>query len=157
MGVSPEEYRNVARHFASGVTIVSVEDSGTLHGMTATSFSAVSLQPPLILVCLEKGSKTRTAAFEAGSFSVNILADTQEEVARAFSVAGPKDFSGIPHHRDGSGGVFLDHAIASIYCRTVSVTEAGDHDVFIGEVMGGATGPGDPLLYFDRAYRKLRK
>lgn len=137
------------------MTIVTVVRDGALHGLTASSFAAVSLEPPLVLVCLDKRSRTRAMLLEVNVFGVNVLNEEQRDVAIAFAEDGPKDFERLPHHVDDTGAVFLDEAIASFGCTTVEVVEGGDHDIFIGEVETTATREGRPLLYYDRDYRGL--
>lgn len=155
MVVGPEQYREALRKFASGITIVTVAHGGELHGMTASSFASVSLSPPLVLVCLEKSSKTRSLVLEAGHFAANILGDHQESVARSFSESGPKPFGDLKHRPGQQGAPLLDGAIAWIECSVWRVMEAGDHDVVVGEVEACDTRPGAPLVYFDRDYRSL--
>jgi len=135
--------------------VVTTARGGELHGMTASSFASVSLDPPLVLISLDKSSRTRGIVLEVGTFAINILSDKQEQVARSFAVQGVKTFDTVPHHLDTSGAPFLDEALASLSCRTVEVVAGGDHEVFIAEVIAVETRPGEPLLYFDRGYRRL--
>ena len=155
MSVSPEDYKAAGRRFLSGVTIITVAHDDEVHGMTASSFTTVSLDPPLVLVSLERDSTTRKMVVEAEAFAVNILSRDQEEIARSFSQSGPKSFDGIPHHTGPSGAPFLEGALASLACCTTEVVEAGDHDLFIAEVASCEWRDGEPLLYFDRAYRSI--
>ena len=149
------DLRTAASRFASGVTVVTTARDGDLHGMTASSFASVSLEPPLVLISLDKSSRTRGIVLEVGTFAINILSSEQETVARAFAVRGDKTFESVPYHLDESGAPFLDEALASLSCLTVEVVAGGDHDVFIAEVIRVEARPGEPLLYFDRAYRRL--
>ena len=153
MPVSADDFRAALRRFASGVTVVTVAIGDHLHGMTASSFASVSLEPPLVLVCLSKTSRTRAMIEEKGSFAVNILSEGQAEVARVFARAGVKPFDELPHTRGSDGEPLLDDAIACIECRTNKITAAGDHDVLFGEVMACTTRGGAPLLYYDQTYR----
>ena len=155
MHADPDGLRAAASRFASGVTVVTTARDGELHGMTASSFASVSLDPPLVLISLDKSSRTRGIVLEVGTFAINILRSDQEDVARAFALPGVKTFDAIPHHLDTSGAPFLDEALASLSCRTVEVVAGGDHEVFIAEVIAVETREGEPLLYFDRAYRRL--
>ena len=155
MRISPEDYKAAGRRFASGVTIITVAHDGEVHGMTASSFTTVSLDPPLVLVSLERDSTTRKMVVEAEAFAVNILSRDQESIARSFSQSGPKSFEGIPHHFGPSGAPFLEGALASLGCCTKEVVEAGDHDLFIAEVAHAESRDGEPLLYFDRDYRSI--
>jgi flavin reductase (DIM6/NTAB) family NADH-FMN oxidoreductase RutF len=155
MSVDPEGYKQAARMFASGVTIVAVSHDGSSHGMTASSFASVSLEPPLILVSLEKSSRTRELLLESGRFAVNILAEDQQEIARAFAHPGDKTFDHIEHHTNNPGAPFLSGSIAMLACTTEQVVPGGDHDIFIGEVTAVEVNEGAPLVYFDRGYRSL--
>ncbi|MGI8775710.1 MAG: flavin reductase family protein [Actinomycetota bacterium] len=155
MPVGPDEYRAAARLFASGVTIVTVASEGSLHGMTASSFAATSLDPPLILVSLGQSSRTRSMIHDTEVFGVNILSAHQEAVARAFAIPGDKTFEDVPHHRGPHGIPLLEGSLVSMGCRTHEVIRAGDHEIFIAEVLTTEIGEGDPLLYFDRSYRAL--
>lgn len=155
MKLSPEDYKAAGRRFASGVTIITVAHNGEVHGMTASSFTTVSLHPPLILVSLERDSTTRQMVVESEAFAVNILSREQESIARSFAQSGPKSFEGIPHHIGPSGAPFLEGALASLGCCTTEVVEAGDHDLFIAEVTSCESHEGEPLLYFDRDYRSI--
>ena len=155
MPVDPADFRAALRRFATGVTVVTVGHRGELHGMTASSFASVSLEPPLILVCLDQASHTRALILEKGTFGVNVLADHQEQVSRSFSRRGEKPFDVLGHHAGAHGDPLLDDAIAWIECRLDQMVEAGDHDIFVGEVLACEAREGSPLLYYDQAYRSL--
>ena len=155
MPVGPEEYRQALRRFASGLTVVTVANGAELHGMTASSFAAVSLQPPLVLVSLEKGSRTRELVLEVGSFGVNVLAEGQEAVARGFSRSGHKPFEETEHHFGRTGVPLLGGALAWLECHVDRTIDAGDHDVVIADVLATEAHNGRPLLYFNRGYRSL--
>jgi flavin reductase (DIM6/NTAB) family NADH-FMN oxidoreductase RutF len=144
------------RCFASGVTIVTVASDAGPHGMTATSFAAVSLDPPLVLVCLEKGSRTRSLIWENGTFAINVLGVDQKEVSREFATRGDKSFDDLPHHLGETKAPLLDGSVASVECRSKEWIDAGDHDVVIAEVLACEIGTGDPLIYYERDYRTLR-
>lgn len=156
MAVSPDAFRSALRRFASGVTIVTVAAEDGLHGMTASSFASVSLVPPLVLVCLDKTSRTLTLVAETGAFAVNVLRSDQQDASRAFSRPGQKPFASIPHRAGANGAPLLDEAIAHLECTTYRVFEAGDHEVVLGEVTATAASAGEPLVYYDGAYRSLR-
>lgn len=156
MTVKPDDFRRALKRFASGITVVTV-GSDELHGMTASSFASVSLDPPLVLVCLDKTSRTRELMLEKGSFAVNVLSAEQEEVSRSFSKRGTKPFTELPHHLGVDGHPLLDDAIAWIECNVHQVVEGGDHDIVIGEVTACNAGAGNPLIYFDQGYRGLNE
>lgn len=154
MTVERDEFRRALQRFASGVTVVTVGGDEP-HGMTASSFASVSLDPPLVLVCLDKSSKTRGLILERGSFAVNVLSGEQEEVSRSFSRRGTKPFADLPHHYGVAEHPLLDDAIAWIECNVHNVIKSGDHDIVIGEVVACDAQEGDPLLYVDQGYRGL--
>lgn len=153
--VGPEEYREALKRFAAGVTIVTVAHGGLVHGLTVTALAAVSLQPPLVLVCLEKGSRTRELILQSGRFVVNILNESQDELARRFATKGEKTLEDIPHRLVEGGIPALEGAISTIVCSTVNVTDGGDHEVFLASVLETWTAPGQPLVYYNRDYRSL--
>lgn len=151
--VDPEAFRAALSRFASGVTVVTVATEQTLHGMTASSFASVSLEPPRILVCLDKSSRTR--ALLAGTFAVNILRADQQAIARDFAHAGDKPFGSLSHEIGASGAPLLHGAIAWIECSTSSIVDGGDHDIVVGDVTSCRSGDGEPLIYYARDYREL--
>lgn len=155
MPVGASEYRELLGRFASGVTLVTVSAGERLHGMTASAFAAVSLEPPLVLVCLERASRTRGLILEVGAFAVNILSTGEEQLARAFAGSGPKSFDEIAYGRGSSGAPLLEDAVATVECRVHSVVESGDHDVVFGEVTETDVRGGSPLVYYRRSYRSL--
>ena len=155
MPVGPEEYRQALRRFATGLTVVTVSSNGLLHGMTATSFAAVSLTPPLVLVSLEKGSRTRELVLDVRVFGVNVLAEGQEQVARGFSKAGHKPFETTGHRPGHTGVPLIEGSLACLECKVHSTSDAGDHDIVVGEVLSSAIRDGSPLVYFNRAYHGL--
>jgi flavin reductase (DIM6/NTAB) family NADH-FMN oxidoreductase RutF len=155
MAVNADDFRRALRKFASGVTIVTVALGDELHGATASSFASVSLNPPLILVCLDKSSHTRELLLETEVFAVNVLGADQAEVARAFSLKGVKQFDSLSHRAGIGNAPLLDDAIAWIECRLERVIEAGDHDIVIGDVVSCDTTDRLPLLYYEAEYRGL--
>jgi flavin reductase (DIM6/NTAB) family NADH-FMN oxidoreductase RutF len=155
MGVDPDEYKDSLRKFASGVGLVTVATNGQMHGMTVSSFASLSLDPPLVVVCLENGSRTRAMVLESRAFSMNILAAHQADVARSFAAAGRKTFNGLAFHPGRNGAPLLDDAIAWIECDVREIVNGGDHDIVVGEVMRCTAKEGSPLLYFDRHYHSF--
>jgi flavin reductase (DIM6/NTAB) family NADH-FMN oxidoreductase RutF len=154
--VSPDTYKSALRKFTSGVTIVTAERDAKPHGMTATAFASVSLEPPLILVCLDRGSRTRAAVIETGIFAVNILRRDQEHLARAFATQGQKPFGDIDHSRGANGAPLINEAISRMECSVTEIVPAGDHDIVVGLVTNAHWNEDVPLVYFDRQYRKLK-
>jgi flavin reductase (DIM6/NTAB) family NADH-FMN oxidoreductase RutF len=156
------DYRRVVGRFATGVTVITTSLDGEQHAMTCNSFTSVSLEPVLVLFCAEKIARFHDVVLQSGTWAVSVLAQGQEEVSRRFAVRGrplEDQFTGLPFAVGAlTGAALLDGALASLECRTVSVTDAGDHTVFLGEVLGlGVPDPdGDPLLYYEGRYRAFR-
>lgn len=155
MGATAEEFRTALSRFASGVTVVTVAIDQALHGMTASSFASVSLDPPLVLVALDKSSHTRTLVARRRAFAVNILGADQETLSRAFAQSGHKPFDDLTYRLSADGLPLLDGAIAWLECTVDQTIDAGDHDIVIGAVQRCETRGGTPLIYYERAYRSL--
>lgn len=157
MPVTPESFRKSCAQFATGVTVVTVRTpDGTPHGLTANSFTSVSISPPLILVCIDYGCAL-VQYFRPGSFfGVNILAQHQQFLSVAFAVKPEGRFEGVDWHAGESGAPILSGTLACLECRTFQITEAGDHAIILGEVLRSEANSGDPLVYFDSNYRMLR-
>jgi len=159
MTVSSDDLRLWMRRWASGVTLVTAHDRQGPHGMTVSSFTSLSLDPPLIMVSLEVGSRTHKMVREGGRFAVVMLQADQQELAERFAGVVPDSeprFAGVAFTRSPGGAPIPDERLAYLDCRVVDTHPAGTHTVFIGQVTGGeAAEDGAPLLYFNRAYRRL--
>ena len=148
-------FRLALSQFATGVTVVATLDAaGQPQGLTVSSFCSVSLEPPLVLVCIDNRSETHAGFLASRRFGVSVLAEGQQEVSRRFATLGPEknDFS---FERGPSGAPLVPGALSRIECRLHSVHEAGDHRIYVGEVVSLATSPGRPLLYHAAGYRRL--
>ena len=156
MAVTPHEFRAALSRFPSGVTVVtSVDQTGVRHGITVTAFSSVSLEPPLILVCIEKTTGSHAAIFETGKFVVNILAAGQDGLSRRFSLPSADKFDGVKV-RPGVGGVpVLDDALVVLECGLRNAFDGGDHTVFVGDAETVSIRDGSPLVYFHGSYHDL--
>jgi 3-hydroxy-9,10-secoandrosta-1,3,5(10)-triene-9,17-dione monooxygenase reductase component len=150
MGVDQAEFRRVMGHWSSGVAIASSRTGdGRPRGLTVNSLTSVSLQPPLVLVCLDRSSETFHCILEAGSYAVSILEASQEPLARSFSgVHGDGKFEGVPYRAAVTGSPVLEDALAWLDCRLEAAHEAGDHHIFVGEVVAAGARAGEPLLFF---------
>ena len=144
-------------HFASGVTVVTTEHEGTLYGMTVASFASLSLNPPLVLICVEKNVKSHNAIANSAKFGVNMLANDQAEVSGRFASKKIDDkFAGVAWQPGSDLGVpLLDGAICAIECRLHNQLPGGDHTIFVGEVVNVQTTEAPPLVYFRSGYRAL--
>ncbi|GAA1649459.1 flavin reductase [Georgenia ruanii] len=156
--VDPRDFRAALGQYATGVAVVTTRDAdGVCHGMTANSFTSVSIDPPLILWCPSKRATSLPAFAGAEHFAVNILADAQHHLSRQFSVSGsPEKFAGV-EYTDGLGGApVLAGALASFECRRVAVHDAGDHDIHVGQVERYSWAGGEPLLFHDGRFHVTR-
>jgi flavin reductase (DIM6/NTAB) family NADH-FMN oxidoreductase RutF len=154
--IDPFQFRQLLGRFATGVTILTVvTPEGRLLGMTANSLASVSLQPPLVSVCVDHEAEMHTAILSAKEFVVNVLASPQEALARRFSDQHEDRFDGIGYRRTAEGLILLDGALAYIECERHAHYPGGDHTIVVGRVTGGATGDGRPLLYYRGGYTAL--
>ena len=156
---SAADFRKVMAAYATGVVVVTLQVDGVDHAMTANSFTSVSLDPPLVLVCVERASRFDEALSACdGRWAVSILSAANEAAARWFATKGRPlegQFASVPHRRGNNGAMLIDGALAHIECRTEAVHPAGDHDILVGRVEGMtvAAQPGEPLLYFASSFR----
>mgnify|MGYP005836515959 CR=1 FL=1 len=165
MPIDRDSFRQVLGHFAAGVTVVTtVNKEGAPYGLTATAFTSVSLDPPLVLVCVDRKSETHPHFAAAGVFAVNFLAYGQEELSRRFAVSGGEKFREVAHSRGVTGAPLLEGTVGYVECELRQAVEAGDHTIFIGEVVnarcptpetGGRTQAPTPLLYYRGRYHRL--
>jgi flavin reductase (DIM6/NTAB) family NADH-FMN oxidoreductase RutF len=155
--ISPDEFRRVLSHFASGVTIITACDGdGRPTGLTASAFTSVSLEPPLILVCVDHKAQSYPALLASKTFAVNILCLEQESVSRRFATTKiDNKFDGVPFTLSPLGLPLIDNALAQLECATVNVHLEGDHTIFVGRVEDAHAGSGAPLVYYRGRYDRL--
>lgn len=157
MGIDASLFRSVLGRFASGVTIVTaVDQHGNSHGMTVSAFSSLSLEPPLVLVCIDNAATMSPLMATTERFAVNILDSEQEELSRRFASQDDR-FAGIGFSPSPSGAPLLDDVLAWLDCRVVARHPAGDHVIVIGEVEHGAALDGQPLLYYRSGYATIAR
>jgi flavin reductase (DIM6/NTAB) family NADH-FMN oxidoreductase RutF len=151
------EFRRILGHLASGVTVVAARmPDGRPCGLTANAVCSVSLRPPLVLACVERDADSHDCIRSAGAFTINVLAARQEALARRFSSWDlERKFDGVAYREEVTGAPVLADALAWVDCRLWAEHVAGDHTVFIGEVVGGDVGEGAPLLYYRGGYGRL--
>ncbi len=151
----PAALRAALGQFATGVTIVTTVDAaGRRVGLTANSFTSVSLDPPLVLWSLSGRSASLQAFRDAGRFAVNVLASSQHELCRRFATRVEGDrFAGVDLAPSATGLPVIAGALATFECETHAQYEAGDHVVFVGRVLHYGAGAGDALIF--RAGRML--
>lgn len=158
MSVSSDEFRSVLGRFPSGVTVVTTKAAdGSDQGMTVSAFSSVSLEPPLVLICIEKTASVYEALMRAPGFVVNILSAKQEQIARRFSIVDIDRFEGIGFSRTRNGIVVLDDVLGMIECNRVALHDAGDHTVIVAEVEATRAENGSPLIYYRGGYAQLER
>jgi flavin reductase (DIM6/NTAB) family NADH-FMN oxidoreductase RutF len=156
MPIDKDLFRQVLSHFAAGVTVVTtVDQQGQPHGLTATAFTSVSLEPPLALVCIDKQAETYAHFAPAGIFAVNFLALDQRDVSQRFAKHGGDKFSATAWRRGELGAPILDGTIGHVECRIVHDYHGGDHTIYVGQIESAATAEGQPLLHFRHAYRRV--
>lgn len=151
------EFRRILGHWVSGVAIITARTvDGQPCGLTANAVASLSLDPPLVLVCIDRDANSHDCIRDAGSFSVNVLASDGERVARRFAEQESGDkFDGIAHHVEVSGAPVLDDALAWVDCRVHEVYPGGDHTIYIGEVLNGDARAGEPLVFFRGGYGRF--
>ena len=158
-GVDPPLFRRLLGSFGTGVTVLTTRTAdGRPIGMTASSLASVSLDPPLLLVSVERRHEMHDALLTApgGAFVVNVLAEDQEALSRRFAADGDTDrFAGVHYRTNGHGLPVLENVVAHIECTRYAAVPGGDHTVFVGLVTGGDAADRRPLLYYRGGYTRL--
>lgn len=154
--VSGEEFRRACGRFATGVAVASVTDErGGAHGLTVSSFTSVSLEPPLVLICLGH-EVTMIEAFRGAShFGINILREEDGELSQRFATKGLDRFNGIAWRRGHTGVPLIDCALATMECEVHQRISSGDHDILVGRVLATHVEDGAPLVHYFGRYWKL--
>lgn len=158
MSIEPREFRDTVGCFATGITIITtLQEDGAPVGLTANSFTSLSLDPPMVLFCLDHNVASFDAFQADGHFAVNILSKGQQELSSRFAKSGPEKWDGITFDRWDTGSPILTGCLASMECRVSSINEGGDHVIVIGEVVRMARSQEDmlPLLYYRGGYANL--
>lgn len=151
-------FRSVLSRFASGVTVVTaLGGDGVDHGMTVSAFCSLSLEPPLILVCIDHGTVMHGILEGAKTFTVNVLAANQEDLARKFSDPDNDRFVGTSYTRGSNGLALLTGAAAWLECALTQRYEGGDHTIFVGRVEVADAGDAQPLVYYRGGYGSLER
>jgi flavin reductase (DIM6/NTAB) family NADH-FMN oxidoreductase RutF len=151
--ISGAEFRAALSHFASGVTIVTAEGPAGRVGFTATGFTSLSLDPPLVLVCVSKTASAYEGVIGADHFAVSVLAEPQRWIAERFATSGIDRFQDAPVRK----GVrvrapLIEEALVHLECTQHALHHEGDHTILIGRVVAASTGQGRPLLHFARRF-----
>jgi flavin reductase (DIM6/NTAB) family NADH-FMN oxidoreductase RutF len=156
MPIEKNELRRVMGHFATGVTVITtINKDGQLFGLTANAFTSVSLEPPLLLISVDKKAESYPAFEESRVFTVNILAENQEALSRRFAVSGGNKFEGVAYHVGANRAPILEGVLAFIECTLWAGYEGGDHTIYLGEIQQAEIHEERPLLFFRGGYRAL--
>lgn len=154
--LSKNEYKNVAQYLASGIGIVTIRSGSEINGMTATAICSASLEPPLFLVCISKGWRTHEFISTEKIFSVNFLAEGQQEISELFGNPNPRkveQLSAISRPSPTNGCPVIEGCLGYIDCEAVSIYDAADHSIFLGKVTAGEVlSKAKPLLHFTGNY-----
>ncbi len=157
MAIDEESFRACLRRWATGVTIVSARVGDAVHGMTVSDFSGASLSPPLVTVCANRQSTTTKMIAEGGCFGVSVLAADQQDLSNHFASSKTEGsrFVDVAYGTAETGAPLIDGAIVRLDCRLESTYEAGDHVIYLGEILWAEHSEGHPLLYWGGRYRAL--
>ena len=160
MSLNSSEFRKAMGQFATGVTIITVDLDGEVHGMTANAFASVSLDPPLVLVCVDHATRTHAHLHAKKRFGINVLREDQRAISEYYARAErdhehAETEAGARFDRTKQGTPMLRGSLAFLECRLNSAEVAGDHTIFIAEVEDVVVREGEPLLFFRAKYRKV--
>ena len=156
MAIEAQELRRVLGYFATGVTVITTKDKdGTPNGLTANAFVSLSLEPPLVIISVDKKA-TCYACFEPDNgFTVNFLSEDQEEISRRFATKGADKFADLKWRAGGNGAALIDGALGSVECKIIQCHDGGDHTIVVGEILNVSANGDRPLLFFKGKYQKL--
>lgn len=155
--IARDQFRAVMGSFGAGVTVITgIDDAGAPQALTATAFSALSADPPMCLVCVSVGTRSHGALVARRAFAVNILRASQAALSNRFASRRPDKFDGVdwrpgPH----TGCPLLAGVLALAECEVTDIVRGGDHDIFLGRLVGSETSDGEPLIYFRGAYASI--
>lgn len=157
--VTPDDFKHVMRHWASTVTVITTRVEGLIYGLTATAFSSLSVQPPMVFVSIYRKTRTHPLVEQSGIFCVNFLAPEMTHISDRFAGRHPGEdrFAGLAHHGEATGAPILDDALAFLDCRVIEALVTGDHTIFVGQVEASGVQKADqaPLLYFMGKYHTV--
>jgi flavin reductase (DIM6/NTAB) family NADH-FMN oxidoreductase RutF len=155
-GLDKKLFRRICGRFASGIAIPTVlDETGHAHGLTANSFTSVSREPPLVLVCVDHRCRILEHFRRNSYFGINILGEDQRPLSDRFAGSGYDRFEGVEWYRGETGVPLFTGGLAAMECLRVRAVEAGDHDILIGQVLHAQCQVGEPLIYFRKQYRRL--
>jgi len=154
-GLDQARFREVLGHFATGVTIVTATEEGEPVGFSCQSFSALSLDPPMVILAPAKTSTSWPRIAEAGAFCVNILGEHQEALCRNFAISGADKFEGVAWSAGTTGAPVIKGSLASIECNLGAIYDGGDHELVTGHVVAMEVGDGSPLLFYRSGFGRF--
>jgi flavin reductase ActVB len=157
MPLDPVMFRAALGRFPSGVCVVTTQDAqGRPRGFTASAFSSLSLEPPLVLVCLDQKAESHEAFRETKSFAISILASHQMPLAVQFATKSAEKFGGVAiAYGSETGHPVIPEAVVHLECKMNHTISAGDHTILIGEVTAAAVFEGEPLVFYNRMYGRF--
>jgi flavin reductase (DIM6/NTAB) family NADH-FMN oxidoreductase RutF len=156
MAFEAQELRRVMGHFATGVTVITTKDAdGAPQGLTANAFMSLSLNPPLVIISVDKGATCYGCFAPGNGFTVNVLSEDQEDVSRRFATKGIDKFADLKWHAGANGAAVIDGALGQVECKITACHDGGDHTIVVGEILNVAAEGERPLLFFKGKYQKL--
>ena len=156
MTIDPQELRRVMGHFATGVTVITTRDKdGAPQGLTANAFMSLSLNPPLVLISVDKGATCYGCFEPQNGFTVNFLSDYQEEISRRFATKGADKFAGLQWTEGTNGAAILEGVLGHVQCKIAKCYDGGDHTIVLGEILSVSANGERPLLFFKGKYQRL--
>ncbi|MFD0986295.1 flavin reductase family protein [Methyloligella solikamskensis] len=155
--VDPDIFRSAMRQLAGGVTIITTVDRGTLHGFTATAFCSVCAEPPTVLIVVNRTARTHPHIDARRHFAVNLLSDSQTDLANRFAGKMENQFEGMAYTLPEGGAPVFDGVAAHLQCIVSSRLDVGTHTIFIGDVIGGGTSESGPLVYHSARFGRIEQ
>jgi flavin reductase (DIM6/NTAB) family NADH-FMN oxidoreductase RutF len=156
MSIDAATFRRVMRSVPTAVSVVTVVDAtGRDHGMTVGAFCSLSLEPPLVLICVGDDATLSPVMSEAAAFGVSVLSEGQQDLSVRFADRAERGFEGLAHERAPGGTILLDGTVAAFECRVVARHRGGDHTIVIGEMSFAKALTGAPLIHHQGGYRTL--
>lgn len=156
MAIEAQELRRVLGHFATGVTVITTKDKeGAPNGLTANAFMSLSLNPPLVLISVDKGATCYSCFELQNGFTVNFLSEAQEEISRRFATKGADKFAGLNWHAGSNGAAIIEGSLGYVECKITQCHDGGDHTIVVGEIVNVSATGDRPLLFFKGKYQRL--
>lgn len=156
MAIEAQELRRVLGHFATGVTVITTKDKeGAPNGLTANAFMSLSLNPPLVLISVDKGATCYSCFELQNGFTVNFLSEAQEEISRRFATKGADKFAGLNWRAGSNGAAIIEGSLGYVECKITQCHDGGDHTIVVGEIVNVSADGDRPLLFFKGKYQRL--